>query len=228
MRKELTAIIESAAHLSQTMRKHRDTVYYWPPTFKDEEFDPDRMECSDLRGMILVSPYDTRETSQGFERPMLREGHDHEDTAVVRVVCFPGLISFQQGGGEIARSEIAMENGRPDNAPPDVQQQRKLLAKRNSQKQLTGDEGFRTRLLCKSIVLLQWGKQRLLTKEAGTSAHLNAKRSNEYHQDSETHVELYDLFEETLERETDEIQSSWLPKVTRLFSRSPSVGPVGT
>lgn len=234
MRRQLASIVEFAAHLSQTMRKDRDTVYYWPPTFKDEEFEPGRMECFNMSDMIRESPYD-RKTTKGFERAVLRPGHEHEDAAIVRVVCFPGLVSYQQGGGDLAQQELDDENLREDNAPPDVQQHRKLLARKRGPDALTGNEGFRTKVLCKAVVLLQWGQQRLLTKEAGTSAHLDAtgSRSKKYEQDYEGFVELYDLFlEETARWESslpqDALMSphqSWLPNVSRLFSRSPSVQP---
>ena len=62
---------------------------------------------------------------------------------------------------------------------------------------LTGSEGFRTRVLCKSVVHLVWGKQRLLTREAGTAAHLDAMRDGneqKYEDDRKGYVELYDYF----------------------------------
>ena len=63
---------------------------------------------------------------------------------------------------------------RGDNAPPDVRHSRRMA--RDSPWSLTGDEGFRTRILCKGVVHLVWGQQRLLTKEAGTSRYLDAVR----------------------------------------------------
>ena len=64
---------------------------------------------------------------------------------------------------------------------------------------MTGEEGFRTRVICKSVVVLQWGKQRLLTKEAGTSAHIDAVKSGKlsrYGKDYDGFVELSTLFQE--------------------------------
>lgn len=227
-REELAAIVETAGHLSQTMRKDRDTIYYWPPTFKDEEFEPERMEGMDLVGMIRNSPYETKKTKKGHNRAVIMEGHEHRGTALVRIVCFPGVMSFQQGGGELAKHELAKENGELDRVPPDVQRQRKLIARSSRQGELTGDEGFRTRVISKAVVLLQWGTQRLLTKEAGTSKHFEAKKagSNKYAKNYEGFVELYDLFMTEMERGEDEQPQSWLPNVSRLFSRSPSLAPV--
>lgn len=62
---------------------------------------------------------------------------------------------------------------------------------------LTGEEGFRTRVLCKSVVHLIWGRQRLLTREAGTSAHIDDMRDGKvkkYEDDRQGYIELYDYF----------------------------------
>ena len=228
-------MIEFAAQLSQDMRKDRDTVYYWPPTFKDEEFQPDRMECLNMYDMIRNSPYDKKTTTKGYERAIIRPGRERENAAIVRVVCFPGLVAYQQGGGELAQQELDEEERRSDGAPPDVQHRRRFLARKRGESASTGHEGFRTRVLCKSVVLLQWGEQRHLTKEAGTSAHINAMKSGgkKYEKDFKGFVELYDLFlEETARMESTLHQDastsprqSWLPGVSRLFSRSPSAQP---
>ena len=235
-RRELAQIVSTAGVLSRSMRSSPDVVYYWPPTFKDEEFEPGHMECFNLRTMITESPYD-KKTVSGFDRAVLREGHEHESEAIVRVVCFPGLVSYKQHGGALATQELAEEEKRKGNErlPPDVQMQRKRLAKQETS--LTGDEGFRTRILCKSVVLLQWGKQRLLTKEAGTSQHLDAMKGNgsgmeKYDDDYDGFVELYDVFEKVtqegkstsqVQREADGTRTpSLVSSVTRLFSRSPS------
>jgi hypothetical protein len=60
----------------------------------------------------------------------------------------------------------------------------------------TGLEGFRTKTICKAVVNLQWGKQRLLTKEAGTSNYLDAVRdgSSKYKDDVVGWRELWDIF----------------------------------
>ena len=67
---------------------------------------------------------------------------------------------------------------------------------------LTGEECFRTRVLCKSVVLLQWGQQRLLTKEAGTSVHIDAMKAKngmeKYPKDDMGHLELWDMYQEVL------------------------------
>ena len=214
-RRELAHIITLAAHLSRRMRTERDIVYYWPPTFKDEEFEPGRMECLNLRSMITESPYDKKEIG-GMDRAVLREGHENQSQAIVRVVCWPGLVAYRQHGGELAQQELAaeettrLEREGSVRIPADVQTHRKRLAIDPKTNTLTGNEGFRTRVLSKSVVLLQWGKQRLLTKEAGTSVHIDAmkdpsgKGMKKYENDRVGCVELGDIYREVLKGKTVE------------------------
>lgn len=225
-RQDLISIVGDAAKLSQTMRKDGETVYYWPPTFKDEEFAPERMECLNLAEMIRASPYDTRKSPKGYVRPVLEPGREHEKNAVVRVVSWPGVVSYQQGGGELAKAELMKEAKQAGHAPPDVQKRERLVAKDRGA--LTGNEGFRTRILCKSVVLLQWGTQRLLTKEAGTSRYIKAMKSQDqrYENDTKGCVELYDLFLDRVGSQPDVAEddqagtgtNSWMPTVSKFFS----------
>lgn len=199
MRTALTDIVYHAGATARLMRSTRDTIFYFPPTLKDEEFEPARMECLNLQAMIRSSPYDKQEV-QGRDRAVLRKGQDAQSQAIVRVVCFPGIQAYRQGGGDLAKKQLAAErNGTSDddNAPPDVRAARRIT-KRNGEAYTVSD-GVRTRILAKGVVLLQWGQQRLLTKEAGTSLHMDAVKSGKlgkYVQDSAGHVELYRLFEE--------------------------------
>ena len=207
---DLATIVDGAAHMSIIMRCQADTVYYWQPTFKDEEFEPKRMECFNLQDMLRDSPYDTK-TINGFERAVLRPGREDESEAIVRVVCFPGLVAYRQGGGKLAQKELADEKAITDRAPPDVRHHRKVQSSRQGQKELDGSEGFRTKVICKSVVMLQWSKQRLLTKEAGTSAHLDAVRNHKiknYAGDRPDFVELYDHFSEVTPKPLGDQQPS--------------------
>ena len=150
------------------------------------------MECLNLSDMIKASPYD-KKTVNGSDRAILRPNNEDQSEAVVRVVCFPGLIAYRQHGGDLAKRELDEENRRPDTAPSDVRRHRM-----QGQGGRTGEEGFRTRVLCKSVVLLQWGRQRWLKKEAGTSAHLDDMKviggMKKYTDDYTGFVELYDEF----------------------------------
>jgi hypothetical protein len=164
-------------------------------TIDPEEFDPERMECINIADMISNSPYE-KKVIGGHERSVLK-GCAANSEAIVKVVAFSGLVVHRQGGGALAKRLLQEEtrNGQHTDAPPDVTRARRMGMRDNDK--LTGDEGFRTRVLCKSVVHLVWGRQRLLTKEAGTSAHLDAMRDGKeqkYEDDREGFIELYDYF----------------------------------
>lgn len=191
-REGLYSIVIHAGQLGRMMRLASDVVYYWPPTFKDEEFEPSRMEALNVIEMIEGSPY-TKVEVNGRERAVLKEGRENESEAIVRVVCFPGLVAYRRFGGELAKKEIEAEKqGMP--VPADVQAHRR----RGGEKPLAVDQGIRSRVIRKSLVLLQWSKQRLLTKEAGTSSHIDAVRDDnmsKYEKDYAGFVELYSFAE---------------------------------
>ncbi|KAF7186014.1 hypothetical protein HII31_12643, partial [Pseudocercospora fuligena] len=197
---KLNKLVRKAANFSRIIRQQEDVVYYWPPTFKDEEFEPGRMECYNLNDMISHSPYDKKKIQGNFERAILREGEEHRSEAIVRVVCFPGLVAYRQYGGDLAVEEIKANDRENSYAPEDVRRSRMRYGEK-----LDVNNGFRSRVICKSLVHLQWGKQRLLTREAGTSAHIDAVKSGnmkKYEDDSKNFVELYDLFEKEQGKKT--------------------------
>ncbi|CAK3747409.1 Hypothetical predicted protein [Lecanosticta acicola] len=191
---DLCAVIIQAGFLSRLMRQAPDVVFYWPPTFKDEEFEPSRMECLNLNDMITNSPY-KKKTVGGIERAALIDDDPEtvaKSEAIVRIVCFPGLVAYRREGGKLAEEEIAREKNRPDYAPADV-----MAVRRAGTDALTSETGFRSKVICKSVVFLQWGRQRLLTKEAGTSAHIDAMKNaqmDKYTQDSQGFKELWDIY----------------------------------
>jgi hypothetical protein len=153
------------------------------------------MECINIVDMISNSPFEKR-IVDGYERSVLKE-QTEDSEAIVKIVCWPGLVVHRQGGGELARRLLKEEeeanNSQHARLPPDVQRARRMA----EGDKLTGDEGFRTRVLCKSVVHLVWGRQRLLTREAGTSAHIDAMRDGKgkkYDDDRKGYIELYDYF----------------------------------
>lgn len=161
-------------------------------THATEEFDPERMECLNIASMIRNSPYE-KESVRGHDRSVLK-GPQEKSEAIVQVVVFPGLVVHRQGGGALAKTLLEKEANNDSSLPPDVQRSRRMG---QNGREYTGDEGFRTRVICKSVVHLIWGKQRLLTKEAGTSAHLDAMRDNKmdkYAEDKSRCIELFDHF----------------------------------
>lgn len=188
-RDRLVDIIEHAVQVANLIRLTPDVVYYWPPTFKDEEFEPARMESINLEDMIQNSPYDRVTNSHG-ERAVLRDANKSDESeAIVRIVAFPGIVAYRRYGGLLAQNEIDHEGVMSRGFPKDVRDRYGAPK--------TAKSGFRSRLISKSVVYLVWGKQRLLTKEAGTSAHLDAMRDGKmsrYTEDSKEVVELYALW----------------------------------
>lgn len=205
---DLLEIVADAGRLSREIRMCADVIYHWSPTFKDgmhvhviskrsltdmesEEFDPERMECLNTTSMIKNNPYEIKE-----KRSVLK-GATEKSEAIVRITAFPGVVAHRQGGGQLAKrlldEEEREERKSGIHLPPDVKQSRDI----SRGPPLNGTEGFRTRVICKSVVHLQWGKQRLLTKEAGTSRHLDAMRDGKmakYEDDRWGFVELFDRF----------------------------------
>lgn len=151
------------------------------------------MECINIADMISNSPFE-KKIIDGHERSVLKQPTEDSE-AIVKIVAFPGLVVHGQGGGALAKRLLHEEANdyQHTNAPPDVQRARRMAGG----DKLTGNEGFRTRVICKSVVHLVWGKQRLLTREAGTSAHIDAMRDGKekkYEDDRKGFVELYDYF----------------------------------
>lgn len=190
--KHLEAVIEIAARTAELIRTAPDVVYYWPPAFKDEEFEPARMEASNLTQMIENSPYDKKNVG-GYHRAVLKDPKSTATEAIVRIVAFPGIVAYRQYGGLLALAEIADEKEkgtRNQHHAPEIRDRYNNV--------VTAAQGFRSRLINKSVVHLEWGQQRLLTKEAGTSAHLDAvrdgKTESRYKDNSAETVELWDMY----------------------------------
>lgn len=173
-KKQLTSIIKLAAKIAELIRKAPDVVYYWPPAFKDEEFEPARMEAYNLEQMIENSPYDKRKVG-GYHRAVLKDPKSANTEAIVRIVAFPAIVAYRQYGGKLAVAELRAEEA-ADHQPLTAPELRQPRDRYNNL--ITPKQGFRSRLINKSVVHLAWGQQRLLTKEAGTSAHLDAVRDN--------------------------------------------------
>lgn len=190
----LSNIIRTASALSLLMRCNGEVVYYFPPTFKEEQFEPSRMWCLNIGDMRRNSPYELKKNDQGREYAKLRNAEDdgNRSEAIVRVVCFPGLVAYRQHGGARAVRLLRAEGRHNQHVPEDVR-----LMRRRTGDECSAEMGFRTRILGKSVVLLKWAKQRRMVREAGTSAARN--RSEEEIREiekSDGHEELWDMFRE--------------------------------
>ena len=117
------------------------------------------MESLNLRSMISESPYDKEKNLKGIEEAVLREGQEDRRQAIVHIVCFPGLVSYRQGGDELADQELADEEEERMvresrvKIPADVKRHRQLL--QSQEQKPSREDGYRTRLISKSVVWLE-------------------------------------------------------------------------
>ncbi|GAB7366585.1 hypothetical protein MBLNU230_g8571t1 [Neophaeotheca triangularis] len=198
----LADLVNKSFNLARHLRLQPHSLYHWTSVFKDEEFDPSRMEVLNLEATMKTSPYETTKIN-GINRAVLKKGQEHRDEAIVRVVCLPALSVYRRYGGALSAHELATELERTASHPPDVLAS--YSRDRSSAHNLTGDEGYRSRPLGLAVVHLQWGKQRLLTKEAGTSAFLAERRlkgfNSKYEKDYEGFTELWNWAWDKWDRE---------------------------
>ena len=170
--KKLVDIVGKASKLSREMRQQVNVVYQWPGTFKDELWESKRMECLNLEQILSQSPYKLTK-GPGWKATEVTLVWDQDEAArrneqsLVDIVCFPGLMSYRQGGGPTALKEL--------------QEQEKERNPEGSGRNLDEEskKGFRNRVLAKALVSLKWGKQSLLSAEAGTSRHLEAMKKKD-------------------------------------------------
>lgn len=92
-----------------------------------------------------------------------KEGRTHRDEAIVRIVCFPALSTYRRHGGALAAHQLHPEEREElETHPANV----RVTYSRDPHfaTNLTGNEGYRTRILGLPVVHLPWGKQRIVTK----------------------------------------------------------------
>ena len=195
----LSKIVKQAASLSRSMRQNGKVVYSWQDVFKDTEFAPADMEFTNRLETMENNPY---EKDQG-SRPVLKSGQEDRPQAIVQIVCFPGLIAYRGGGGPLAEKELEAERatrppGKRGSFEPNCKRSVRMedhRLRQRSAKEFSSIEGYRSRTLCKSVVVLRWGKQRLLTRTAGTYEHRQAVKDGnmaKYEEDEFHHWGLYE------------------------------------
>ena len=86
-------IIAVAARISIRMRLDSETIYYFPPTAKDDIFSSKNMSCVNERQMLANDPYSAKASK--------KKGHkstgEHID-GLVRVIVMDGCTSFRKYG----------------------------------------------------------------------------------------------------------------------------------
>jgi hypothetical protein len=153
------------------------------------------MECLNMVDMMNSSPYGTLIVN-GVPRSVSKKNASENTEAIVRIVAFPGLVVHKQGGGALAE-RLLEEEARAEKQrepPKDVETVYRMSM---DAEPITIESGFRMHVLCKSVMHLMWGKQMLLTREADTSAHIDAMKygkTQKYVHHRQGFIELYDCF----------------------------------
>ncbi len=91
--RKLWRIVHHAAMLSIRMRGDGSTVYHFPITPKDSEYNKNNLDCINRRQMVDENPY----------RKMREMGtrwlpDPKGQLPLVRVVCFPECVAYKRGG----------------------------------------------------------------------------------------------------------------------------------
>lgn len=145
--KSLQAIVAEAVYINQIIRMNGNVVYFFQPVFKDEEFDPSRMECQNLRAIQATCPMETLDDNNQVI-PGDNPHGDPTDIALVRIVCSNGCVAWRKGGGSYGERLLAEEAETPDHSlPPELQGVRP----RNEfyGRVITNDDGLRTKVVAK-------------------------------------------------------------------------------
>lgn len=145
--KGLQAIVAEAVYINQMIRMNGNVVYFFQPVFKDEEFDPFRMECQNLRAIQSTCPMEILDDDNQVI-PGVDPHGDPTDIALVRIVCSNGCVAWRKGGGSYGERLLADEAETPDHSlPPELQGVRP----RNEfyGRVITKDDGLRTKVVAK-------------------------------------------------------------------------------
>ncbi|OCL12236.1 hypothetical protein AOQ84DRAFT_420404 [Glonium stellatum] len=88
-------IVTRAAVLSISMRLDPDTVYYFEPTGKDDWYDPQAMECFNMKTMEASHP---RKRTWAHSEDQAEKERAQGDGPLVRIICMDGCTAYRQGG----------------------------------------------------------------------------------------------------------------------------------
>lgn len=159
----LQDIVLIAVRMNHFIRITGDVVYHFEPVFKDEEFDPSRMDCFNLKYMQQECPWSGSDDEDSTDDDIDEEGGDDEngageegkepgrdptDIALVRVLCSLGCIAHRQGGAELGRRLLAADEGKPDlSLAPEVRSRRPRNEYRG--RIIKEDDGYRSKTLAK-------------------------------------------------------------------------------
>lgn len=144
---DLGRITRAAVAANTVLRENGNVVYYFQPVFKDEEFEPERMECQNLLETRAKCPYPGVDT-KGKEVPANDPRGDPTDQCLVRIVCSYGCVAHRKGGGDLGKQMLEDEEDQPDlSLPPEARP--KKGAKEFYGRVITHEDGFRTKTVAR-------------------------------------------------------------------------------
>lgn len=146
----LLPAVKGAAVLNGFIRQYGAAVYFFQPAFKDDEFDPDEMECLNLPEMQHTCPY------PDGDKPAANPNGDKMHKSLVRVVGSDGLVAYRKGGGVAADVFLKAEEAAKQTEAAAAK--RPLRRPMPDERVYTAEDGVRTRILSKAEVALYWGK----------------------------------------------------------------------
>ena len=134
--KDLYAIVANAGIVSLFMRVDPHTVYHSVPTFKEDNFRPDEMECFNRKIMETTHPLQRKTWPAGTSAEEKKRARN--DEALTQIVLLNGITAFRRGGWETGDSTIWK---------PQYEKGMK-------------NKGIRSRILSHSWVYCRWGRPR--------------------------------------------------------------------
>jgi len=189
----LNTIVLAAVQVHTNIRRSHDRIFYWDPVYTGSEFEPESATCANLGPVSKTSPFTVKVGKDGNKFATIEgEAGFHNGTkALVRVVSFHGLTVYRKGGGELADYllEVEKDPGYFKAGGAGFDRWRRLTVSR-SPKDITRDNGFRSRIMAKGIVALTWGKERRMVP---LSRVANSPEEEDDDDNGDGQVELLDM-----------------------------------
>ncbi|GAB7353241.1 hypothetical protein MBLNU459_g3754t3 [Dothideomycetes sp. NU459] len=151
--RDLVPIIKGAADLNGFIRENGAAVYFFQPVYKENEFEPDRMECMNVQDMQNCCLLD----APGMQANDPNRDSSHK--ALVRVISSLNCVAYRKGGGFMAEALLEKEKLARKAVPHTIEELVRMpagQALREAQRKVTADDGIRTRVLTKAGVTLYW------------------------------------------------------------------------
>ncbi|KAJ9646371.1 hypothetical protein H2199_002420 [Coniosporium tulheliwenetii] len=95
-RTHLYRIVTTTALVSIKMRRDWYTIYHFQPSFKDDSFNRETMDCYNRQTMMKKNPHQQEyDPANGFTDEWLNE--HAKDVALTRICCFDACVAYRRG-----------------------------------------------------------------------------------------------------------------------------------